>query len=79
MAGGGLPLLATLVPETADLLDALVLEISALQTGEGADAGPGVGEGAQQSPITKFHDKGYEGPAWHVTRMSKKCRRAAST
>ena len=58
MADGDLPLLAALFPESEDPLGPLVLEIPAPQTGDGADPGPGVGEGSQKSLIAEAHDVG---------------------
>ena len=111
VADGDLPLLASLFPEPQNALGPLVLQIPSPQPGDGADAGPGVGQGSEQSPVAEAHDvggvdrgeqvpglldgkagilpsvvsclrprtdwKGFRGAAWRVTRVSKKCRRAA--
>ena len=58
VADGDLALLAALFPEPQDALGALVLEVAAAQPGEGADAGPGVGQHAQHGPIPQSHDVG---------------------
>ena len=56
VADGDLALLAPLFPEPQDALGALVLEVAAAEPGEGADAGPGVGQHAQHGPISQSHD-----------------------
>ena len=58
MADGDLSLLASLFPKPQNPLGPLVLEVPAPQTGNSADAGPGVGEGAEQSPVAEAHDMG---------------------
>ena len=56
VSDGGLPLLASLFPKPQNSLGALVLQIPSPQTGHSADAGPGLGQGSQKSPIVQAHD-----------------------
>ncbi len=58
MADGDLALFAALLPEAEDPLSPLVLEISSPQTRDGADPGPGVGQGPQEGPIAETYDGG---------------------
>ena len=58
VADGDLALLAALFPEPQDALVALVLEVPAAQSGEGADTGPGVGEGSQEGAVAEADDMG---------------------
>ena len=58
MADGDLALLAPLFPEPQDALGTLVLEVPAAQPGEGADTGPGVGEGAEEGAVAEANDVG---------------------
>ena len=58
VADGDLALLAPLFPEPQDALGALVLEVAAAQPGEGADTGPGVGEGSQEGAVAEADDMG---------------------
>ena len=58
VADRDLALLASLFPEPEDPLGALVLKVPTAQPGDGSDAGPGVGEGSQQSPVAEAHDVG---------------------
>ena len=56
MAYGDLPLLASLFPKPEDPLGPLVLQVPSPQTGDGTDAGPGVGQSAEQGEIAEAHD-----------------------
>ena len=56
VADGDLPLLASLFPEPQDPLGPLVLQIPSPQPGDRADAGPGVGQGSQESTIAEAHN-----------------------
>ena len=58
LAAGDLALLAALFPEPEDPLGALVLKISSPQTGDSADADPGVGEGSEASSVAEAHNVG---------------------
>ena len=58
VADGDLALLAALFPEPQDALGALVLEVPAAEPGEGADTGPGVGEGSQEGAVAEADDVG---------------------
>ena len=58
VADGDLALLASLFPEPQDALGTLVLEVAAAQAGEGADTGPGVGEGSQEGAVAEADDMG---------------------
>ena len=58
VADGDLALLASLFPEPQDPLGPLVLQIPAPQPGDRADAGPGVGQGAEQGAIAEADDVG---------------------
>ena len=58
VADGDLALLAALFPEPQNSLGALVLQIPTPQTGHGADAGPGVGQSAEQGAIAQAHHMG---------------------
>ena len=60
VADGDLPLLASLFPKPEDPLGPLVLQIPSPQTGDGADAGPGVGQGAKQGPVAEAHVGGID-------------------
>ena len=55
MADGGLALLAAVFPEPQDPLGPPVLEVPSPQKGDSADAGPGVGQGSQKSPVAEAH------------------------
>ena len=48
VADGDFALLSSLFPEPQDALCALVLEVAAAKPGEGADPGPGIGEGTEE-------------------------------
>ena len=56
VADGDLALLASLFPEPQDPLGPLVLQIPSPQPGDRADAGPGVGQGSQESAIAEAHN-----------------------
>ena len=58
VAYGDLPLLASLFPKPEDPLGPLVLEVPSPQTGDGTDAGPGVGQSAEQGEIAEADDVG---------------------
>ena len=58
MAYGDLPLLASLFPKPEDPLGPLVLKVPAAQARHGTDAGPGVGQSAEQGAIAETHDVG---------------------
>ena len=58
VAAGDLALLAARFPEPEDPLGALVLDISSPETGDSADADPGVGEGSQASSAAEAHNVG---------------------
>ena len=58
VADGDLALLASLFPEPEDALGTLVLEVPSPQPGDRADAGSGVGQGAEWGPIVEAHDVG---------------------
>ena len=58
MADGDLALLAPFFPEPENPLGPLVLEVPSAQPRNGADPGPGIGQGAQKSPIAQAHDMG---------------------
>ncbi len=56
MADGDLALLAALLGEAQDAVVAVVSEVLEFEAGDSSDAGPGVGEGAQDSAVSQSYD-----------------------
>ena len=71
VSDGDLALLASLFPESENPLGALVLQIPSPQTGDRADAGPGVGQGPQKSAIAEAHDVGGVGRTEQVAGLGE--------